>query len=59
MCSIDIVPCNQAHRHLRQVLRDAEMVVMDEINDKDDDSDDNEYQPYDRPRDPFMGSGRY
>lgn len=36
MCSIDIEPCNQAHRHLRQALRDAEQVIMDEIEGDDD-----------------------
>lgn len=56
MCKIDIVPCSQAHRHLEQALDDAKEALLD--YGEDDDSDDNEYQPYDKPRDPFMGSPR-
>ena len=39
MCTIEIEPCNQAHRHLRQAMRDAEMAIMDEIENEEEEDD--------------------
>ena len=50
MCSIDIEPCNQARRHLRGALRQAEMAILDEIEDDEDEPQDDDFMGGRRPR---------